>query len=299
MKNIILTMIFFILKSEMDQLTSDELSHIMSFIKRNNDKYNLLRVCKQMGNCRFYFYENIIQTEISESQFYNHFIDVTVNDTKKLPNSIKKLTFSVRFNNLIDNYIPLGVTHLTFNGYFKQLDSKGNPSSITQLIIKDHIPSSVTHLQFGYNFNGRIDNCIPSGITHLTFGWNFNQPIKDCIPSSVTHLIFGFCFNQPIDDCIPPSVTHLKFGTWFNPKDKCIPFGVTHLTFGNYFNRPIDGCIPSSVTHLILDEGFNQPINDCIPCSVKYLEFKGNYQHPIENYTIPDIIINGIKKIEK
>ncbi len=52
---------------------------------------------------------------------------------------------------------------------------------------------------------------IPSSVTYLDFGSQFNQIIKNCIPSSVTHLKLGYTFDQPIENCIPPSVTHLKF----------------------------------------------------------------------------------------
>ena len=75
-----------------------------------------------------------------------------------------------------------------------------------------NIPSSVTHLTFGYFFNQDIKGCIPSSVTHLTFGWKINQDIKECIPSSVTHLTFGFEINQDIKDCISSTVIHLTAG---------------------------------------------------------------------------------------
>src|ERR1700749_2241921 len=39
---------------------------------------------------------------------------------------------------------------------------------------------------------------IPTFITHLTFGRDFNQPVQNDIPRSVTYLTFGYNFNQPI-----------------------------------------------------------------------------------------------------
>jgi len=149
----------------------------MGFIEKNDDKYNLLKVCKKIGNCNFYFYEQIKLTRINKSKWYDKFINVIVNDLVTLPSHIKMITFSADFDKPIENYIPSSVTHLTFGYFFDKP-------------IENYISSSVTHLTFGHNFDQPINNCIPSSVTHLTFGYFFEQPIKDCIPSSVTHLIF-------------------------------------------------------------------------------------------------------------
>jgi len=148
----------------MNPLTNDEWGHIMSFIEKNNDKCNLLRVCKQMGDCNFFFYESINLVKIIKSNFYDKFINVTTDSLIRFPLSIKRLTFHYNFNQPIKDCIPFGVTHLTFGTYFNQ----------------------------------PIKDCIPSGVTHLTFGNCFNQQIIDCIPSSVTHLTVGYHFSQPI-----------------------------------------------------------------------------------------------------
>jgi len=161
----------------MNSLTNDEWSYIMSFIENNNDKCNLLKACKQMGSCNFYFYGLVHLIKISKSIWYDKFINVIVHDLVALPLHIKSLTFSYYFD----------------------------------LPIKDYIPSSITHLSFGYFFDQPIKDCIPSGVTHLSFGHWFTQPIKDCITLGVTHLTFGYRFNQPIKDCIPSSVKYLEF----------------------------------------------------------------------------------------
>ena len=59
------------------------------------------------------------------------------------------------------------------------------------------------------DFNHSIQNCIPSSVTYLKFGHDFDQSIKG-LPSSVTHLSFGYCFDNPIDD-LPSSIIHLSF----------------------------------------------------------------------------------------
>ncbi|AUV58686.1 F-box and FNIP repeat-containing protein, partial [Bandra megavirus] len=83
---------------------------------------------------------------------------------------------------------------------------------IKYLANSNYIPNGITHLTFGDYFNQNITGCIPDSVIHLTFGDYFDQDITDCIPDNVTHLIFGWVFNQDITNCIPASVTHLTFG---------------------------------------------------------------------------------------
>jgi hypothetical protein len=61
-----------------------------------------------------------------------------------------------------------------------------------------NLPSTITHLTFGYNFNQSVDN-LPSTIIHLTFGYYFNQSV-DNLPSTITHLTFGYWFNQSLNN---------------------------------------------------------------------------------------------------
>jgi len=226
MKNNIIWIVFFIVKLIMNPLTNDEWSYIMSFIENNNDKCNLLRTCKQIGNCDFYFYGRICLKKVNGSTWYDKFINVIVDDFVTLsprgltptslaeglplggltPTSLARLTFGNYFNQPIKDYISFGVTHLTFG---------------------------LTHLTFGFLFNQPINECIPLGVTHLTFGYYFNQPINDCIPLGVTHLTFGSCFNKPIKDCIPSSVKYLEFkGNYGHPIENFIKRNINIIVNG-------------------------------------------------------------------
>jgi len=81
---------------------------------------------------------------------------------------IKHLSYS-------DNFINL--KHISEDGEIPYKRSKNGKIKITSLTFGeyfdndiDHIPNSVTHLDFGFNFNKNIiDNCIPNSVTHLTF----------------------------------------------------------------------------------------------------------------------------------
>jgi len=184
----------------MNPLTNDEWSHIMIFIEKNNDKYSLLRVCKQMSNCKFYFYESVSLTKINISAFYNYFINVIVSDLTYLPIFVKYLTFGDCFNQPINNCIP----------------------------------SSVTHLVFCWDFNQPIDNCIPSSVTHLVFCNKFNQPVKNNIPESVINLTFRFDFYYGKNFYIPPTVITINVILFDEESDfiiQRIPHSVKEINF--------------------------------------------------------------------
>ena len=68
------------------------------------------------------------------------------------------------------------------------------------------LPSSLTHLTFGTNFNQPLgEGVLPSSLTHLTFGTNFNQPLGEgVLPSSLTQLVFGWFFDQELGEGVLP-----------------------------------------------------------------------------------------------
>jgi len=173
----------------------DAWSCIANLIESDKDKCHLIMSCKGMSKCRFFFNERVKIEKIVTSKFFNHFINVKVNN------------FDVLF--------PPFITHLTFGWWFDQP-------------IENRIPSTITHLRFGNHFDQPIENCIPSSVVHLKFDTFFNQPIKNNIPTSVTHLTFGWHFEQAVSD-IPSSVTHLFFNTKESIDFDTIPSTVRYL----------------------------------------------------------------------
>ena len=79
---------------------------------------------------------------------------------------------------------------------FEENDDKQQYASFNKLV--DNLPSSITHLTFGYWFNQSVDN-LPKNLTHLTFGLLFNQKV-DNLPQNLMHLTFGQSFNQKVDN---------------------------------------------------------------------------------------------------
>lgn len=136
-----------------------------------------------------------------------------------------------------------------------------------------------------YTFNW---NLLPSTLTHLTFGINFNLPVDKKLPHSLTHLkfknnIWGTGFNQPIDH-LPPRLTHLVVGTNFNKPVNNLPSTLKYFKAGEKFDHSIDN-LPDAVTHIILH---NIPPINKLPPSLLYLRI---------SYTpdIPNLLLRNKK----
>ncbi len=111
-------------------------------------------------------------------------------------------------------------------------------------------------------------NVLPSSITHLTFGGDFNQSV-DNLPNSITHLTFGYSFNQSVDKVVRSPTGSLVH-------QSVLPHSITHLTFGNNFNQSVDK-LPNNITHLTFGHGFNQPI-EIFPSNLKMITIFKSYK---------------------
>ncbi len=135
-----------------------------------------------------------------------------------------------------------------------------------------------------YDLDKIYHDCVPSSVTHLTFGYNFNKKIKKYIPASVKHLQLGNAFNQSIYKAIPNSVEYLQLGNSFDlPIDNCIPNSVTFLKFGHMFNQPVENDITF----------FNK--GKCnihiLPKNIKTLSLDKNYKHTIKDSVLRSKIV--------
>ncbi|KAN0019570.1 hypothetical protein ACTFIU_002786 [Dictyostelium citrinum] len=133
---------------------------------------------------------------------------------KYLPmNSITKLSLGINeFKKpLKSTYIPSGCTSLLLN--------IGPDYKFQQLLAKS-IPSSVTSLQFGPNFNLIImPNSLPIHLRSIDFGDGFNQQLlQNSLPTLIDSIKFGKSYNQPIPIFLSNSnyLTSIEFGKSFN-----------------------------------------------------------------------------------
>jgi len=260
--------------------------------------FTMISVAVDKFKYKFIYDEEISIRKIINLPYYDNFEYVQMSDKKKFPQLPQKVKRIRTASSMIT--IPSSVTHLQFGFKFNRpintiMTSDGQIIRI--------IPESVTHLQFGVEFNqliknnivdGKIIRSIPESVTHLTFGSNFDQPIENIMPPNVTHLTFGWCFNQSIKNCIPPLVTHLKLG--------------------DRFDKLTENCIPPSVTHLIigdifrptrdliLDEDtkfksrFGRTKKDCIPHSVVCFSFCTYFDQHKDIHNISNIYYGHLRR---
>jgi len=176
--------------------------------------------------------------------------------------------------------IPTTVKEL-YAGYFFSQSLRG--TQIAHLTLEYnfpcdfHIPSTVTHLTFGFFFDHKIANLIPDSVTHLTFGRKYSSPVGNHIPTSVTHLVFGNNYCKSIDD-LPDSIVELELNGRFNKVIKRLPRSLKKLVLGDFFNKSIKNILPPSLTHLTIGKSFNQPIKNCIPASVTHLTIANEFK---------------------
>lgn len=213
------------------------------------------------------------------------------------PQKLRRLTFNNMFNEYISKKLPSSITHLTF-GYWFNRPIYELPISIKYLKFGSkfnqpifQLPKSVKHIQFGYEFNQSLKN-LPVSITHLTVGWLFDKFMD--IPSSISHLTVD---DHNINYRIPNTITHLKCCSTENIYIR-VPSSVTHLTIDNY--GKIIGEIPDTVTHLTINKPSYK--TEQVPISVTHLTIKGKDDKHDKHDTIPDTVthltIDTLKNVE-
>lgn len=94
----------------------------------------------------------------------------------------------------------------------------------------DLLPTTLTHIKFGYSFDNPVDN-LPYNLEWLEFGHSFNQQVN-MLPHTITYLVFGDLFNQQVDD-LPNLIEYISFGKNFNKSLNCLPDSIVFINIGN------------------------------------------------------------------
>ncbi len=138
----------------MDSLPLDVWGYLSEFIDNNTDKCNLMKTCKEISKCTFYFYDMIDCDKIIGSEWFDLFTFVYIKE------SITRL--------------PLFVNQLHFGKKFRQ--------SITQ----NNIPPTVYHIILAYYCNIRWDNSLmPPFVKTLTINGNITKIGQTLVISSI------------------------------------------------------------------------------------------------------------------
>ena len=167
----------------------------------------------------------------------------------------KLLTDKEKLNLIVNKFIYDNKHRLKFNEQHYIHSMNGNEwyfNCLTNIKI-DHlfnmvIPSSVTHLTFGENFDTSIENCIPDSVTYLTLGEGhspkldisiFNQEIKGNLPRNLIYLYLGSNFRKSIN-CLTencPFLEHLELAPSYYEKINSLPNSLKYLTCSGMFYK--------------------------------------------------------------
>ncbi|KYQ88710.1 hypothetical protein DLAC_10731 [Tieghemostelium lacteum] len=211
---------------------------------------------------------------------------------ESIPRHFDKILLPRTFN----QHIPAGffkdsVTLISFGNVFSNPLSSGVlPENLQTLILSDAwnhtiedrlLPITLTHLEFGYKFNGWLPKLPPNLIT-LKFGYDFNSPIDHCLPITLENLIFSSKFDQPIENINLPRLKSLYFGNFFNqPVSAMLSDSIEVLEFSGVFNQPLTR-LPKNLKRLRLSLNFSYDIpKEIIPESLQKLSCSKSYKKPI------------------
>jgi len=179
------------------------------------------------------------------------------------PESIEKLVFGLRFNEVIENY-----------------------------------PKNLKYLEFSAKFNHPINN-LPSGLEELYLNGKFNQPL-DNLPSTLKKLsFFGIYqseFNQTIDD-LPSGLQELYLFCEFNKPLDVLPSNLQMLYLSSSFNHPLNN-LPTNLKQIVFpsNSNFSFPI-DNFPDSLDEIKIPKDYSIDIQNKVVKKKVKRNYKKI--
>eukprot|EP01112_Ceratiomyxa_fruticulosa_P000911 TRINITY_DN1086_c0_g1_i4.p1 TRINITY_DN1086_c0_g1~~TRINITY_DN1086_c0_g1_i4.p1 ORF type:complete len:249 (-),score=41.32 TRINITY_DN1086_c0_g1_i4:318-1064(-) len=129
------------------------------------------------------------------------------------------------------------------------------------LELNDPLLSSLWKITFSDDWNYSVTK-LPASVTHVQFGVNFNNSyIMLPLHPHITHIFFGFRFNQPISTAnLPLNLTHLSFGYCFRQIISSLPPNVQQVTFSRQYNQPIDHLSKDIQFLVVMYEGSNNPV---------------------------------------
>ena len=212
-----------------------------------------------------------------------------------MPDTVEVLQFGDRFHQPLDmGHLPASLTHLIFDGGFKQLSPGVLPAGLQRLHLggvlaplqPGALPPQLQQLSFGHaDTQPLLPGAIPSSVTHLKLSLSFNSPLlPGCIPHGVEHLNLGYSFNQPLlPGVLPTTLRELVISRHYKQslQPGSLPNGLTVLAFhddARFQQKLRPGLIPSSVIALSLASTYKQQLMaGGIPASVRWLRLSGRY----------------------
>lgn len=178
-----------------------------------------------------------------------------------LPDSIEKLVFGFRFNNIIEKY-PINLKSLELGKRFNQP--------------VDNLPEGLEVLYISGDFNQPLDK-LPKSLKFLSmygmYGCKFNYTL-DNLPDGLMELYLTGDFNHPLD-YLPSSLKNLYINSFYTHSLNNLPYGLININLPHSFNETID-YLPDTLEKIILPEGYKQEINK-LPKNLKNMVISIKY----------------------
>lgn len=156
------------------------------------------------------------------------------------------------------------------------------------------LPTSLTSLSFGSNFNAKIyPFALPQSLTSLKLGFYYSRKIgANILPCNLKKIVFGDVYNHPFYDqqqnVLPDSLQHLELGYLY----KC-----------RLFNENGFSILPKSLICLIFSGAYDHSLmykqekNKVFPDSIEYLEFGNWFNQPL-SYNNQSILPHSLKTLK-
>lgn len=253
------------------------------------------------ANHKFHYYQphRVKLVEQEEYLYFPKFVREITSPINHIPISplITHITFNDTFKDPIDGRLPLSLIHLSFGYYSLFNNSVDNlPSSLTYLKVGqqfdqpiDHLPSSLLQLRL-FKYNHPIDY-LPSSLTSLEAE---NVSKFDYLPLSLKHLTISCNSEDPCLDYLPPNLTYLSFVVEMRAEYNLdhLPSSLTHLMINDWLfynsftdiptaKRALDH-LPSSLLYLRVGDFYDKPL-DHLPSSLTYLHLGCKFNHPLDH----------------
>ncbi|KAM9995547.1 hypothetical protein ACTFIY_001728 [Dictyostelium cf. discoideum] len=206
---------------------------------------------------------------------------ITYLQPESICKSVTNLTIELNQGPPNKKYLPMNsITQLSLgiNEFKKPLKASYIPNCCTSLLLNigpdykfqqllsKSIPSSVTALQFGPNFNLIImPNSLPIHLRSIDFGDGFNQQLlQNSLPTLIDSIKFGNSYNQPISNNVLSNsnyLTSIEFGKSFD-QPLIIGNGISNLNNNNNNNN-----------NNINNNNSNNVTNSNLPITLNKLKF--------------------------
>ncbi|KAF2069172.1 hypothetical protein CYY_009510 [Polysphondylium violaceum] len=193
------------------------------------------------------------------------------------PPALKYLSIHQFYNDIQEQYLPNGLTHLSFGTIYKIISLPQSVNHLEFISISNFpLRPMVKHVRFQSSDQQITIKSFNSPDRYIRFKKFTDKPVSSLNSDSTSvHLYSCKRFNSFIvPHTLGNNIKSITFGDSFNQVllKGAIPNSVEKLVFGEIFNHKLNKSIlPTSLMTLVLGSDFNQDLNDNLPSSLTEL----------------------------